>query len=134
MKPLRAPGDPAKVAKNYLASVVPAMVAPLTPTFGLGLPKNWTTASNPAVVVFDDSGPTQWPVLTAPTLRITVWADGRDHANTIAGRCLAVLMSQPIPGIATLREPSSPLEAVDSNNGGVMCSFTVRSQSRTVPA
>lgn len=127
------PGDPAKVAKNYLASTVPAMVAPIVPTFGLVLPKNWTTASAPAVVVFDDGGPGDWPISTSPLLRVTVWADGRDRARLIAGRCLGVMLSHRIPGIATIRDPSTLLDAVDSNNGGVMCSFTVRARARTLP-
>lgn len=134
MKPLRLPGDPAKLAKNYLAAVLPAMVGTPTPTFGMVLPPDWTTKSAPALVVFDDSGPTRWPVTTLPLLRITVWSDGRDRSRAIAGAALGVLQSHRIAGIATITEPSGLLEARDSNNAGLMCSFTVRTQSRTVPA
>ncbi len=134
MKPARLPGDPAKAAKNYLAAVVPAMVAAPAPTFGLVLPASWTTKSAPAVVVFDDSGPARWPVTTRPLLRVTVWADGRDQARAIAGAALAVLTSHRVPAIATLTEPSGLLEARDSNTAAVLVSFTVRAQSRTLPA
>jgi hypothetical protein len=134
VKPLRLPGDPAKLAKNYLAGVLPAMVGAPAPTFGLVLPAGWTTKSPPAVVVFDDSGPVRWPTTTRPLLRVTVWSDGRDRSREIAGAALGVLQSHRIAGIATLTEPSGLLEARDSNNGGLMCSITVRAQSRTLPA
>ncbi|MGY4098045.1 hypothetical protein ACW2Q0_00530 [Nocardia sp. R16R-3T] len=134
MKPARLPGDPAKAAKNYLASVVPGMVAAPAPTCGLVLPAAWTTKSPPAVVVFDDGGPTRWPVSTRPLLRVTVWADGRDRARAIAGAAMSVLTSHRVPAIATLSEPSGLLETRDPNTGATLVSFTVRAQSRTLPA
>lgn len=138
MKPLRLPGDPAKLAKNHLAATLPALVGathlPIGSTFGMALPPGWTTKSPPALVVFDDGGGHRWPVTTRPTLRVTVWADGRDRSRAIAGAALAVLLSHRIDGIATITDPSGLLEARDSNNAGLMCSFTVRAQSRTVPA
>lgn len=134
MKPLRLPGDPAKLAKNYLAGVLPAMVSAPSPTFGLVVPADWTRAKPPHIVVFDDSGPTRWPMTTRPLLRVTVWADGRDRSREIAGAALGVLLSHRIAGISTITDPSGLLEARDSNNGGLMCSFTVRAQSRTLPA
>ncbi|MFE3597321.1 hypothetical protein ACFXOH_21475 [Bacillus subtilis] len=133
MKPQRVPGDPAKAIKNYLAEALPPLVAAPAPTVGLVLPTAWTTKSPPAVVVFDDGGPSAWPVSTSPTIRVTVWADGRDRSRLIAGRCLGVLLSHRIPDVATIREPSTLLEARDSNNAAVMASFTVRAQARTLP-
>ncbi len=134
MKPARIPADPAKAAKNHLAAVLPGLVAAPAPTVGLVVPSGWTTSSPPAVAVFDDGGPSRWPVTTRPLLRITVWANGRDRARAIAGAALSVLTSQPIPGIATIREPSGLLETRDSNNNAHVVSFTVRAQSRTLPA
>ncbi|MBB5915281.1 hypothetical protein BJY24_004148 [Nocardia transvalensis] len=132
MKPFRLPADPAKTAKNYLAAVLPALVATPAPTFGMVLPSQWTPSKVPAVVVFDDSGPNTWPVSTRPTLRITVWADGRDRARQIAGAALGVLLAHRIPGIASITNPTNLLEAVDSNNGGITVSFTVSAQARTL--
>lgn len=135
MKPLRLPADPAKAAKNHLAAVLPGMVAAPSPTFGMVLPANWSPSSSPpAVVVFDDSGPTRWPVETRPLLRVTVWTNGRDRGREIAGAALGVLLSHCIAGIATITDPSGLLEARDSNNAGQMTSFTVRARSRTLPA
>ncbi|WP_052373507.1 hypothetical protein [Nocardia otitidiscaviarum] len=133
MKPFRTPADPAKVIKNYLAATVPPLVSGPAPVFGMVLPVNWSPSSSaPAVVAFDDGGPTRWPVTTAPTVRITVWANGRDRARGIAGVCLGVVLAHRIPGVATVTDPTGLLEAVDSNNGGHMCSFTVRAQARTL--
>ncbi|WP_406234931.1 hypothetical protein [Nocardia sp. NBC_01009] len=131
-KPFRVPADPARVAKDYLASVVPTLVGPPAPTFGMVLPSDWTPAAAPAVVVFDDSGPMAWPVSTSPTLRITVWSAGRDRSRLIAGRCLGVLLAHRIPGIASIADPTSLVEDTDPNNTGVMCSTTVRALARTL--
>jgi len=130
--PLRLPADPAKVAKNYLATVIPALVAAPAPTFGLIVPPEWTPAAAPRVVVFDDSGPVLWPVTTSPTLRVTVWSDGRDRSRRIAGMCLGVLLAHRIPGIASITDPTLLVEDTDPHNQGVMCSFTVRALARTV--
>ncbi|WP_067573693.1 hypothetical protein [Nocardia acidivorans] len=134
MKPLRIPGDPAKAVKNHLAAVLPSKMPAPAPTVGLVLPAGWTTKSVPAVVVFDDSGPVAWPVSTSPTIRVTVWADGRDRSRTIAAVALGLLLAGGVPDIATITEPSGLLEARDSNNAGILTSFTFRAQSRTLPA
>ena len=130
-KPLRAPADPARVVKDYLATVIPALVGSPAPTFGMVLPDAWTPTDAPVVVVFDDTGPMTWPVTTSPTLRITTWAAGRDRSRLIAGRCLGVLLSHRIDGVATITQPTLLLEAVDDRNHGLMCSFTVSAQART---
>ncbi|WP_378735523.1 hypothetical protein [Nocardia brasiliensis] len=131
-KPYRLPGDPAKAIKDYLAAVLPGIVAAPASTVGMVLPSNWSTSSAPAVVVFDDGGEVRWPVTTAPTVRVTVWATGRDRSRTIASRCLGVLLAHKVPGVATITRPTSLLEAVDESNHGVMTSFTVRALARTI--
>ncbi|WP_280442231.1 hypothetical protein [Nocardia brasiliensis] len=130
-KPFRLPADPARLAKNYLASVVPAL-APPSPTFAMALPSDWTPAAAPVVVVFDDSGPVAWPVSTAPRLRVTVWSGGRDRSRRIAGVCLGVLLAHRIAGIASVTDPTGLIEDTDPHNNGVMCSFTVRALARTL--
>lgn len=131
-KPLRAPADPARVAKDYLSTVIPALVGPTAPTFGMVVPVSWTPTSAPLVVVFDDSGPVVWPVTTSPLLRVTVWSSGRDRSRRIAGVCLGVLLAHRIPGIATVTHPTLLVEDTDPNNQGSMCSFSVRAQARTL--
>lgn len=130
--PFRTPADPARIAKDYLATVVPALVGGPAPTFGMVVPSSWTPAAAPVVVVFDDSGPVLWPVCTSPTLRVTVWAAGRDRSRRIAGVCLGVLLAHRIPGIGSVTDPTGLVEAVDEHNAGVMCSFTVRAVARTL--
>ncbi|MGW5377441.1 hypothetical protein ACWESM_18545 [Nocardia sp. NPDC003999] len=130
--PLRVPADPARIAKNYLAGVIPALAGGTAPTFGMVIPSSWTPAAAPAVVVFDDSGPVLWPVCTSPTLRVTVWSDGRDRSRRIAGLCLGVLLAHRIPGIGSITDPTLLVEDLDDHNGGVMASFTVRAIARTL--
>ncbi|MFC9769683.1 hypothetical protein [Rhodococcus jostii] len=131
MKPVRIPSDPAVAVKDHLATTVPPLLTGIDPTFGVILPGDWTPTSAPRVVVFDDSGPTVWPIATRPLLRITVWASGRSRARQIAGLCLGILLAHSIPAIATIRDPSSILDARDSHTGAVMASFTVRATART---
>ncbi|WP_280265345.1 hypothetical protein [Nocardia wallacei] len=69
---------------------------------------------------------------TRPTIRVTVWAAGRDRAREIAGAALGVMLSHRIPGLASVTNPTGLLEAVDSNNSGTTVSFTVSAQARTV--
>ncbi|WP_280224932.1 hypothetical protein [Nocardia farcinica] len=130
--PLRVPSDPARIAKDHLAAVVPALVDGAAPSFGLILPPDWTIEHAPAVVVFDDSGPVLWPVTTAPTLRVTVWSDSRSRSRLIAGRCLGVLLTHRISGIASITDPTGLVEDTDDHNRGRMASFTVRAITRTL--
>jgi len=131
-KPFRAPADPARVAKDYLATIVPALVPSPAPMFGMVLPDDWTPDAAPRVVVFDDSGPMAWPVSTSPTLRITAWSGGRDRSRRIIGVCLGVLLAHRIPGIASITDPTGIVEDIDPHNQGVMCSATVRAVARTL--
>lgn len=132
MKPHRVPADPAKTIKDYLALLLPSLVDG-TVSYGLVLPEAWTPESDTALVVFDDSGSGVWPFVTQPTIRVTVWASGRDRANMVAGQALGLLMTNSVPGVANIGYPSGVLEARDSKTGGVLASFTVRAQSRTLP-
>jgi hypothetical protein len=131
MKPLRTPADGALAAKDYLATALPPLTSGTDPTVGLNLPDDWTPASAPRVVVFDDGGPEFWPVATAPRLRITVWSNSRTTSRSIAGLAMGILLSHRIPRLSTVTDPTSILDARDSNNRGLMASFTVATTVRT---
>lgn len=132
MKPFRTPGDGAKAAKAHLAAVLPGLVAAPAPTVALTFPTSWTTGSAPAIGVFDDGGPQVWPVVTKPRIRVTVWADGRDRARSIAGVCMGVLLSHRIDGLAAVTDPTAILEDRDPSTGALTASFTVSATVRTV--
>lgn len=129
MKTARAPADPAKLVKNFLAGKIASSVA----TVGLGLPPEWTPDSLPAVVVFDDGGLQSWPVATAPQVRVTAWAAGRTGARDLAGRCLGWLLSEHVPGVTSIRPGSTLIDDRDPDNNGHMASFTVTATARTIP-
>lgn len=131
MKALRQPSDPAKRVKDFLAAQLLARGGPATA--GLSLGGEWQPGDTPEVVVFDDGGPAQWPVSTSPTIRVTVWADGRTRAREIAGWCLGWLLCLPVPGVVNVSEPTALLDAKDEHNGGLMAGFTVRAKARTLP-
>lgn len=127
---MRLPDDTALRVKDFLKAEVQVRGFP-TVVVGLALPSSWSVKSAPAVVVFDDGGPAEWPILTEPRIRVTVWASGRSAAREIAALCLGLLMSVDVPDVAHVRDPSSILDARD-DNGGIMASFTVAAKSRTV--
>ncbi|MCQ4119884.1 hypothetical protein [Rhodococcus tibetensis] len=131
MKPVRTPGHPALYAKDYLKTALPALTA-VQFTAGLAVPDQWTPHSKPHIGVFDDGGPTRWPVATRPVLRVTVWSVSETQSRDLAGLCMGVLLAHKIPGIAHVREPSSILAARDPKNDGLMASFTVRTTVRTL--
>lgn len=121
---MRIPDDTARRIKDFLAGR-------LTESVGLALPSTWSPKSPPHVVVFDDGGPTEWPILTEPRIRVTVWAAGRTASRDLAALCIGLLMTYDVPNVAHVRDPSSILDARD-DNGGIMASFTVAVKSRTV--
>ncbi len=129
MKALRKPRDAAVPVKDFLAGRLAALPPP-TATVGLVLPPDWTPKSRPAVVVFDDGGGQIWPVATRPTIRVTVWADGRTRARDLAGMCMGWLLALRVPGVKV--SPGTALiDARDTGNGGIMASFTVNATVRT---
>lgn len=128
---VRVPGDPARDVKDFLKTAAPPRISGTDPTVGLQMPDDWSPASAPFIGVFDDGGQSVWPVVTVPRLRVTVWASGRTRAREIAGVCVGLLLSRPVPGVAQITDPSSILESLD-DNGGFMASFTVQAKSRTI--
>lgn len=133
MKAARVPPNPVRSVKDFYLSRL-SLIHSEPVTAALNVPGGWKPGESPPHIgVFDDSGPTAWPVAVKPLLRITVWSNGETLSRAIAGRCMGLLLAHSIPGIANVREPSSLLIARDPHNGGVMASFSVRVTSRTLP-
>lgn len=127
MKAARAPADAADRVEEFLYGQFDSSVL----TVGMSLPKKWTPTDTPAVVVFDDSGPQQWPVSTTSTIRVTVWADGRTRARDLAGRCVGLLLSHRVPGLAHVGPGTGLIDDRDPDNDGFMASATVIAKIRT---
>lgn len=124
----RVPAEVAVPVKDYLK----AKLAVLRPgvTSGIGVPSNWTPQSPTHVGVFDDSGPAQWPIVTSPQIRVTVWSSGRTTSRELAGLCLGLLL-EGVPGLVVVKKPTSIIDARDPQNLGLMASFTVPTKART---
>lgn len=115
--------------KLHMSTKYPAL------TYGLGLDKDWTPAKPPALVVFDDSGPVDSAmggrlVTTRPTLRVVVWSDSRTLSGNIAAYALGQTLSRKAEGFAQILPGTGLLDARDTNNGGIMVSYTVRTRLR----
>lgn len=99
--------------------------------YGLRLPESWKPKGDPFLAVFDDSGGMSWPVTTNPTLRVTVWSDSLTLSRDVAAYALGTTLSRRVEGIATILPGTRVLDARDTNNGGIMASYTVRARVRT---
>ncbi|QLF83989.1 tail terminator [Gordonia phage Upyo] len=111
--------------KRYMAGKYPSL------TYSAAqLDPNWTKASAPALVVFDDSGGMDWPVRTNPTLRVVVWAKDLATARPIAAYALGQTLSRKADGFSQVLPGTGLLDATDSNNNGIMVSYTVRTRLR----
>lgn len=131
MKPLRVQADPADVLFRYLEQNMPPILG-RPAEFGLQVPSNWVWGESvPFVGVFDDSGPSRWPVATLHRIRITAWAEDRPSSRFIASRCMAVLLAHRIPGVGRINDPTAIIEARDTNNSAYMASATVQVLART---
>lgn len=125
---MKVPGSPAPLVKA-------ALVAFLTTTARVvrDVPDKWTPAAGPVVLVADDGGPLSWPVMSRNIVRVTVFAEGKDAARTIALRCVGYLHDNTPAGITHIfRDGTSILEARDPQTGADMASFTVTATVRTV--
>lgn len=130
-QPLRFPADPMHPFVDFLTEQKAIHGGA---SVGAGLPDSWKPGRPAHVGIFDDSGTIRWPIETRPTMRITVWASGRDEAVRIAGRCLGLVLTHRIPGVASVLPSTSIIDDRDPHNSGIMASFTVRTRMRTIAA
>lgn len=115
--------------KLHMSTKYPAL------TYGLGLDKDWTPAKPPALVVFNDSGPVEAGmggrlIRTRPTLRVVVWSDSLTLSGKIAAYALGQTLSRRAEGFSQILPGTGLLDARDTNNGGIMVSYTVRTRLR----
>lgn len=128
MKIVRTPADVAQLVKDELKSRAavehPGLVV------ALELPGDWRLGSAPVLLVADDGGPVDYPVMSSPTIRVVSWTSGRDrkYVNWALGQ----LLGTRIPGVAAILPGTGMLEARDDKTRGDLCSFTVRTRVRTV--
>ncbi len=128
MKTVRTPVDVAQLVKDEMkaraATAHPALQVRLE------LPADWTPQSAPVLLIADDGGPVAYPVLTAPTIRVTSWTGGRDR--TYIHWALGQLLGTRIPGLAAILPGTGVIEARDDKTRGDLASFTVRARARTI--
>lgn len=123
------PGSPAPLVKAALVTFLAT-----TARVVRDVPDKWTPSDGPVVLVADDGGPLSWPVMSRNIVRVTVFAEGKDPARTIALRCAGYLHDNTPAGIAHIFRSggTSILEARDSSTGADLASFTVAATVRTV--
>lgn len=97
------------------------------------VPGNWVVDTDPPLaVVQDDSGPTTWPVFTVATIRVTLYARGKQTAKELRRRTMGVLLAAVPVGLAHIsHEGIGYTEARDTDTGADMASFTVAATVRT---
>ncbi len=127
MKLVRTPVDVAQLIKDELK--LRAATAHPGLSVRLELPADWTLESSPVLIVADDGGPIDYPVSTAPTIRITTWTAGRE--TRYARWALGQLLGTRITGVAAILPGTGLIEARDDKTRGDLASFTVRTRVRT---
>lgn len=132
------PGDALKPIKVFLIDEFALAGAPFTSVrVALNVDRDWRPDAAPQLVLFDDGGVprvggrSEWPVVTRPTVRVTVWSDGRDMSRRIAARAVALLLGKPVPGVAQVLPGASIIDSRDSRTSAELATFTVRTRVRT---
>jgi hypothetical protein len=97
------------------------------------VPGDWVVETDrPLLVVDDDGGGVDWPVMSKPIVRVTVWANGKQTAKLLRRIVMGVLLAQPVPGIAHIRKTGiGYTDARDDETGADLASFTVNATVRT---
>ena len=135
MTDIRVMGDAVPPVKARLVAGAASIVAGLAPSLRVAdeVPKDWQVDVDPPLaVVSDDSGPTLWPVFTRATIRVTLFANGRQTAKELRRRALGVLLASVPDGLAHIdHEGIGYTDARDGDTGADMASFTVTAAVRT---
>ena len=98
------------------------------------LDDDWTPASAPCIVVAGDPDPaSMWPVAVREKLRITAWAAGEDAARDLCGEAVGLLLTHPVPGVATIRGSGAIASGRDPKNLGFFATATLTVTVRTKP-
>lgn len=122
------PGQPAPLVKAALVSFLAG-----TARVVRDVPNTFDFKANiPVVLVADDSGPLYWPVYSKNTVRVTVFGNGIDAVEDLAGRCAGHLHDNVPAGLSHIkRNGTGVLVAKDPKTGADMASFTVTATVRT---
>ena len=87
----------------------------------------------PLVTVHDDGGPTRWPVLRRPTIRVTARARGLPTAKRVAARADGYLHDNVPAGLAAIsRNGAGFVTARDTDTGADLASFTTTAVVATI--
>lgn len=121
------PGNPAPLVKASLVAYLGSDARVVR-----DVPDTYKPASGPVVLVADDGGPLEWPILSKNTIRVTALGNGMDLVRGIAGRCLGHLFDDIPDGLSHIRRNGTTLlEGRDPKTGADFSSFTVTATVRT---
>lgn len=124
---------------RVMGDAVPPIKARLAAFWGASVriadevPDDWSVDVDvPLIVVADDGGPTDWPVMSHPLVRCTVYANGKQTAKHYRRVSMGALLGSPVPGVAHIRRTGiGYTDARDPDTGADMASFTVPATVRT---
>lgn len=121
------PGNPAASVKSSLITYLDGDARVVR-----DVPNTYTPSSGPLVLVADDGGPVQWPILSNNVVRVTVFGSGMDLVRDLAGRCMGhVFDGIPADVVHVKRRGATLLEGRDPKTGADFASFTVNTTVRT---
>lgn len=124
---MTVPGNPAPRVKAALITYLGSEARVVR-----DVPDTYKPSSGPLVLVADDGGPLEWPILSKNTIRVTVMGNGMDLVRGIAGRCLGHIFDDIPDGLSHIRRNGTTLlEGRDPRTGADFVSFTVTATVRT---
>lgn len=128
----RVQGDPVDPVKAALVALL-ADESPVPQFATHNWPKEWQPGiGGPLVLIADDTGPVDWPVKSAHTIRISVGSDDVPTSRRIARRCLGHILGTVPEGLAAIRKNGTALTmAKHRATGADVASGTVTAVIRT---
>lgn len=127
-KPLVTYPDPERAVVEHLADAL----AGEDVTVGPGLPRTWTTASDPHLQVACDGTPTdEHPIAHRSTIRVVAWASTSAEAKRLALLAHGHLLAAPTGDLHSVSRLTGLLPAHDRDHDAELASFTVRARVRS---
>lgn len=96
------------------------------------LPDGWSLGDRPVVVIADDGGPLDWPIMSRHTIRITGWGDDRVAVRRMVALAVGNLHAARLTGFGVLHSSGAVIETRDPETGARLASALMTIVARTV--
>lgn len=96
------------------------------------LPDGWSLDDQPVLVIADDGGPMDWPIMSRHTIRITGWGVDRVLVRRMVALAVGQVHGAQLSGFVVSKSSGAVLEARDTETGARLASALMTITARTV--